>query len=40
MSRNCILIDTKARKELAYLPRFTVEEGLEALKKSLVTERA
>jgi hypothetical protein len=35
MSRDCILIDAKARKEMGYAPPFTVEQGLAALKQSL-----
>jgi nucleoside-diphosphate-sugar epimerase len=31
MARDCILIGTKAKKELGYRPRVTVEEGLAAL---------
>ena len=34
MSRDCILVDAKARKEMAYAPPFTVEQGLAALAKS------
>ncbi len=36
MSRDCILTDAKARKEMAYAPPFTVEQGLAALKQSTV----
>jgi nucleoside-diphosphate-sugar epimerase len=32
MARDCVLIGTKAKSELGYLPRVTVEEGLTALK--------
>ena len=32
MARDCILIGTKARNELGYRPRVTVEEGLAALR--------
>ena len=32
MARDCILVGTKARNELNYRPRITVEEGLAALK--------
>jgi len=35
MSRDCILVDAKARKDMAYAPPFTVEQGLAALKASL-----
>ncbi len=31
MSRDCILIDAKARREMGYAPPFTVEQGLTAL---------
>jgi hypothetical protein len=36
MSRDCILVDAKARKEMGYAPPFMVEQGLAALKQSLV----
>jgi nucleoside-diphosphate-sugar epimerase len=36
MSRDCTLIDDKARKEMGYAPPFTPDQGLEALKQSLV----
>jgi nucleoside-diphosphate-sugar epimerase len=32
MARDCVLIGTKAKNELGYRPRVTVEEGLAALK--------
>jgi nucleoside-diphosphate-sugar epimerase len=32
MARDCILIGTKAKSELGYRPRVTVEAGLAALK--------
>jgi nucleoside-diphosphate-sugar epimerase len=35
MSRDCILIDDKARKEMGYAPTVTVDQGLAALKQSL-----
>jgi nucleoside-diphosphate-sugar epimerase len=35
MSRDCILIDAKARKEMGYAPPFTVEQGLKALAASI-----
>jgi len=35
MSRDCILVDAKARKDMGYAPPFTVEQGLAALKASL-----
>lgn len=35
MSRDCILNDAKARREMAYAPPFTVEQGLDALKASI-----
>ncbi len=31
MSRDCILVDAKARREMGYVPPFTVEQGLAAL---------
>ncbi len=31
MSRDCILIDAKARREMGYAPPYTVEQGLSAL---------
>lgn len=39
MARDCILIGTKARNELGYRPRVTVEEGLAALRDG-TTHRA
>jgi hypothetical protein len=35
MSRDCILIDTKARREMNYAPPVTMEQGLRALAASL-----
>jgi nucleoside-diphosphate-sugar epimerase len=35
MSRDCILIDDKARKEMGYAPAVTIDQGLAALKQSL-----
>lgn len=35
MSRDCILVDDKARKEMGYAPAVTVDQGLAALKQSL-----
>jgi hypothetical protein len=35
MSRDCILVDAKARKEMGYTPPFTIEQGLEALRSAL-----
>jgi hypothetical protein len=31
MSRDCILVDAKARREMGYAPPFTIEQGLSAL---------
>jgi len=35
MSRDCILVDDKARKEMGYAPAVTIDQGLAALKQSL-----
>ncbi|MCE9524070.1 MAG: NAD-dependent epimerase/dehydratase family protein [Alphaproteobacteria bacterium] len=35
MSRDCILNDAKARREMSYAPTFTMEQGLKALADSL-----
>ncbi|MDZ4869622.1 MAG: NAD-dependent epimerase/dehydratase family protein [Alphaproteobacteria bacterium] len=35
MSRDCILIDDKAKREMGYAPAFTIDQGLEALRQSL-----
>jgi nucleoside-diphosphate-sugar epimerase len=35
MGRDCTLVDDKARRELGYLPRVSVVEGLEALRAAL-----
>jgi nucleoside-diphosphate-sugar epimerase len=35
MSRDCILLDAKARKDMGYVPKVTMEEGLQALAASL-----
>ena len=35
MSRDCILTDDKAKREMGYAPAFTIDQGLEALKQSL-----
>jgi len=32
MARDCVLMGTKAKNELGYRPRVTVEDGLAALK--------
>jgi len=35
MSRDCILTDAKARREMAYAPPFTIDQGLRALAESI-----
>lgn len=37
MSRDCILIDDKARREMMYTPAFSVDQGLAALKSSIAS---
>ncbi len=40
MGRDCTLVDHKARRELGYLPRVSVAEGLESLRASLTYQGA
>ena len=35
MSRDCILVDAKARRDMDYAPPYTIDQGLSALKQSL-----
>ena len=35
MSRDCMLIDAKARREMGYAPPFTIDNGLKALAESI-----
>ncbi len=38
MGRDCTLVDDKARRELGYLPRVSVAEGLEILRTTLAAQ--
>ncbi len=40
MSRDCVLVDAKARREMGYAPPFTIDQGLAALAAETAAARA